>query len=387
MGLDHVWAAGDCAAFPKADGGLCPDTAQFALREGEHVAENIAATIFGHPLEPFTFTGQGELAVIGHRRAVASVFGVNFSGFIAWFFWRTLYLMKLPGLDRKLRVVAEWTMELFFPRDINLLTPRYSSPLEEMHLEAGDPLFHAGEPAFSLYAVRSGRVDIVDRTTGEIVKSAGAGDHFGERALLDDRVWHFDAIAREPSTLVAVEARTFHKLIGCMDTLDRLFKRSAQQYAMPDELDRTVAQLSDEVRSATAAELMTRDVVSLPSGATISEALELFQSKPHSLYPILDESGRLTGALRRKALYDWMAQHRLEENHTLREIPSTAMLQVTPDATASSVLEDLIRNGASKAAVVDTDRKLLGILSLYDLVKKSEIRNPKSEIQNLKSEI
>ena len=232
MGGDRLWAAGDCALFPKANGGFCPETAQFAMRQGAHVAENIAASFIGHPLEAFTFTWQGELAVIGHRSAVASVMGVNFSGFIAWFFWRTLYLLKLPGLDRKLRVVAEWTMDLFFPRDINLLTPRYSSPLEEMHLEPGDPLFHAGEPAFSFYAVKSGRVDIVDRE-GQVVKSACRGDHFGERALLEDRVWHFDAIAREATELVAIEARTFDKMVGCMEVLERLFTRSAKQYAMP----------------------------------------------------------------------------------------------------------------------------------------------------------
>ena len=369
MGCDHLWAAGDCALFPKAGGGFCPETAQFAMRQGAHVAGNIAATCFEHPLEDFSFTGQGELAVIGHRSAVASVMGVNFSGFLAWFFWRTLYLMKLPGLDRKLRVVAEWTMDLFFPRDINLLTPRYSSPLEEMHLEAGDPLFHAGEPAFSFYAVKSGRVDIVDRE-GQVVKSAGRGDHFGERALLEDRVWHFDAIAREPTELVAIEARTFDKLVGCMDVLERLLTRSAKQYAMPEEVDRAIASLPEGVRAATAADLMTRDVATLAADATIGAALDLFQARQHSLYPVLDASGRILGALRRRALYDWLAQHRLEKHHSLREVPLSPLLRVAPGDGAAKILEDLIRNGATKAAVTDDARGLLGIVSLYDLVRK-----------------
>jgi NADH dehydrogenase len=369
MGCDHLWAAGDCALFPKAGGGFCPETAQFAMRQGAHVAENIAASYFGHPLEPFTFTGQGELAVIGHRSAVASVMGVNFSGFPAWFFWRTLYLLKLPGLDRKLRVVAEWTLDLFFPRDINLLTPRYSSPLEEMHLEPGDPLFHAGEPAFSFYAVKSGRVDIVDRD-GQVVKSAGRGDHFGERALLEDRVWHFDAIAREQTELVAIEARTFDKMVGCMEVLERLFTRSARQYAMPEEVDRAVARLPEGVRSARASEIMTRDVATLPADASISAALDLFQARQHSLYPVLDASGRVLGALRRKALYDWLAQHDLEKNHTLREVPLSPLLRVKPDTTAAEILEDLIRNGATKAAVTSEGGTLAGIVSLYDLVRR-----------------
>lgn len=71
--------------------------------------------------------------------------------------------MKLPGLDRKLRVMAEWTFELFFHHDINLLTPTFSSPLLEMHLETGDTLFRSCEPARSLYAVSKAFVVDVDQ--------------------------------------------------------------------------------------------------------------------------------------------------------------------------------------------------------------------------------
>ncbi|MDB6119529.1 MAG: copper transporter, partial [Verrucomicrobiaceae bacterium] len=219
-GHDKVWAAGDCSIFPKADGGNCPETGQFAQREGELVGENIAAHIFGHPLTSFTFTGLGEMASIGHHMAVANVMGLNFSGIIAWFMWRTVYLSKLPGLDRKLKVVIEWTFELFFPRDISLLTPQFSSPLGEIHLETGDPLFESGEPAFSFYAVKKGRVDITDEA-GEVVKSAGPGDHFGERALMGDRLWRFNAKATEPTELVAIDARTFDQLVSSIGSLNK----------------------------------------------------------------------------------------------------------------------------------------------------------------------
>jgi len=83
-------------------------------------------------------------AHIGADR-IAQILGMRFSGLIAWFMWRSIHLMKLPGLDRKIRAMAEWTFELFFPRDINLLTPSFSSPLGEMHLESGDTLFRSGE--------------------------------------------------------------------------------------------------------------------------------------------------------------------------------------------------------------------------------------------------
>src|SRR5262249_54893575 len=95
-----------------------PPTAQHAMREGLHCAKNIAAVIQGRPKKKFEFTTLGALASIGHRTAVANVMGVQFSGMIAWWMWRTIYLAKLPRLDKKVRVAFRWTLELLFPKDI-----------------------------------------------------------------------------------------------------------------------------------------------------------------------------------------------------------------------------------------------------------------------------
>jgi NADH dehydrogenase len=114
-----VWALGDCAVVPDAKTGKpCPPTAQFAIREARTLAGNIRAAIKGEPLKPFHFDSLGTLCVVGHHTACAEIKGFKFSGFFAWFLWRTLYLSKLPGLERKVRVLADWTIELFFPRDI-----------------------------------------------------------------------------------------------------------------------------------------------------------------------------------------------------------------------------------------------------------------------------
>jgi NADH dehydrogenase len=120
-GVIGLWAAGDCAAIPDVKSGagkFYPPTAQHALREGVMVAKNIEAAILGRPLKPFRFKMLGQLASIGHHTGVAMVFGVKFSGFIAWWFWRSVYLMKLPRLAKKLRVMASWTLDLFFGQDI-----------------------------------------------------------------------------------------------------------------------------------------------------------------------------------------------------------------------------------------------------------------------------
>ena len=82
------------------------------------VAKNIEATILNRPLKSFRFKMLGQLASIGHHTGVAMVFGIKFSGFIAWWFWRSVYLMKLPRLAKKLRVMVSWTLDLFFGQEI-----------------------------------------------------------------------------------------------------------------------------------------------------------------------------------------------------------------------------------------------------------------------------
>src|ERR1700757_1391037 len=118
-GVPGLWAAGDCAAVPILNTeNFHPPTAQHGLREGVTVAKNIEATILDGSLKPFRYEMMGQLASIGHRTGVAMVFGIKFSGFIAWCFWRSVYLMKLPRLAKKLRVTVSWTLDVFFGREI-----------------------------------------------------------------------------------------------------------------------------------------------------------------------------------------------------------------------------------------------------------------------------
>ncbi len=114
-----VWSLGDCAVVPdKISGGNCPPTAQHASRQGKTVARNIAAAIRGKKQRPFAFKTLGQLASIGRRTGVANIMGINFSGFIAWWMWRTIYLMKLPRFERKVRVAMDWTLDLLFTKDL-----------------------------------------------------------------------------------------------------------------------------------------------------------------------------------------------------------------------------------------------------------------------------
>jgi NADH dehydrogenase len=118
-GHPGLWALGDCAVVPDARSGkACPPTAQFALRQARTLARNVRASVTGQPLKGFQFESLGSLCVVGHHTACAEIKGLKFSGLFAWLLWRGIYLSKLPGLERKVRVLGDWTIELFFPRDI-----------------------------------------------------------------------------------------------------------------------------------------------------------------------------------------------------------------------------------------------------------------------------
>ncbi len=114
-----VWALGDCAHVPNLKTGEShPPTAQHALREGKVAAQNILATVRGGKMKPFVYSTIGLLAPIGKRTGVATILGVNFSGFIAWWLWRTIYLLKLPRFEKKVLVALDWTLDVLFSKDL-----------------------------------------------------------------------------------------------------------------------------------------------------------------------------------------------------------------------------------------------------------------------------
>lgn len=117
--VDGLWAIGDCAAVINAyDANVCPPTAQFAEAQAKQLAANIVAKLNGASTRPFRYRPKGQLSSIGHNRAVAEVYGLKLSGFIAWLMWRGLYLLRMPSFARKTRLFLEWNWAMFFPPDI-----------------------------------------------------------------------------------------------------------------------------------------------------------------------------------------------------------------------------------------------------------------------------
>ena len=212
-GHEGLWAIGDGAAVPWVDRGepkISPPTAQLAVRQGKQVAKNILRALRGETLLPFTYTYMGQLATIGEREAVAEVFGLHFRGFLAWWLWRTIYLAKLPGVLRRLRVMIDWTFELVFPRDISLLLPPPDDMLRAIHLEKGEVLVSAGEPCRSFFYLRKG--SLTREAPGEAPQTVAAGAVIDQDLLTPASTWAASLSAAERSDVVVIRGRA-HDLL------------------------------------------------------------------------------------------------------------------------------------------------------------------------------
>lgn len=223
-----VWAVGDCAWVLDGETGQpCPPTAQHAIREAECLATNLVATIRGQPKRVFAFRALGKLASLGHRSAVAEVFGLKLSGFVAWLLWRSIYLMKLPGFDRKLRVATDWFLDLVLPPDIVQLKMEKGAGLAREHFEAKETVFRQGDIGDRLYIIVDGEAEMVREEQGneEILARLGPGDCFGEMALVNDQPRMATARSVSSLNLLTVNRAAFHALFSHHPPLRQLFQQ------------------------------------------------------------------------------------------------------------------------------------------------------------------
>lgn len=120
-GDPNLYAIGDVAAAPAPEGGLAPDTAQHAVRQGKTAARNAAAALGIREPEPFTYSNRGLAVTLGKWQGTAQVRSLTFTGPLAWWMGRSYHLLMMPGIGRKVRVVSDWTMSLLFKRDVSQL--------------------------------------------------------------------------------------------------------------------------------------------------------------------------------------------------------------------------------------------------------------------------
>ena len=227
---DHpgVWAVGDCAwVLDGLTGEPCPPTAQHATRQARCLAENIAATLRGTPRRAFAFRAVGKLGALGHRCAVAEIFGIRLSGFLAWWLWRTIYLLKLPGLDRKLRVATDWTLDLLLPPDIVQLKTEQPRGIRREHFEPNEVVFREGDRGDRLYVIVDGEVDVVRQVPGQgevALRRLGAGEVFGEIALISEQPRSASIRSVTTVNVLVVDREAFHALFSNLPPLRSFFE-------------------------------------------------------------------------------------------------------------------------------------------------------------------
>src|SRR5499425_1558956 len=186
-GTANVWAFGDCAAVPNAwNREISPPTAQFALRQAKQLAANLVRVLRGEATRPFHFHPQGLLATIGQHNGVAEIYGLKFSGVVAWFLWRTVYLMKIPTIRRKLNVVVDWTWDIFFKPNPVRVRVAQQQRFKQAHYAAGDFVFRKGEMGGPFFVIKAGSAGLyMDEAASTPLVTWTKGDHFGESAILE----------------------------------------------------------------------------------------------------------------------------------------------------------------------------------------------------------
>jgi NADH dehydrogenase len=208
----NVWAIGDCAAIKQVDGQISPPTAQHALRQAKTCAQNIVASFRGTPRKTFKFTGLGKLGSLGRRSAVAEVFGMRLKGVLAWMLWRGIYVTKFPGLDGQLRLVADWILDAFLPRDITQLRLFHEENVHCEHFEKGETIFSNGDTGDKVYFIVKGEAAV--ERDGTSLATLRDGEVFGEAALLTRQPRNATLRAATTLDVVAVSREAFHELLG-----------------------------------------------------------------------------------------------------------------------------------------------------------------------------
>jgi NADH dehydrogenase len=139
-GLPNVYTAGDNAAVPDLSGKseFTAPNAQHAVRQAKRLADNIVADLRGKPRKPYEHAYVGSVASLGLHKGVANVYGLQVRGFPAWVMHRTYHLSRMPTVNRKMRITMDWTLALFFRREIVSLA-ELERPRKEFELAAGRP--------------------------------------------------------------------------------------------------------------------------------------------------------------------------------------------------------------------------------------------------------
>ena len=220
MGLKTFGRLGDCALIPMTETAsdredFAPPTAQFAVREAKHLAQNVVAALQNRSLKNFHYSSKGSLASLGAGRGVAEVYGIKLTGRLAWLLWRVYYISFLPGMQTRISVLWNWLMDGFSPAQWFRLI-RKSRKMRDMFYTARGIEFTKmarAQTGFTRSLAAASKLTGIDPATGEETSRVlNAGDHFGERLLIGATRRIATAVAIEDTKVLVLTRDEFLKL-------------------------------------------------------------------------------------------------------------------------------------------------------------------------------
>lgn len=233
-GFPNLWAAGDCAKIANLceQDTLAPPTAQFAVREGRLIGENIFRFESQQKLRPFCFKRLGMMASLGRHNAIAELFGtIKISGFLGWLMWRAVYLMKLPGIGRKIKVASSWILNLFVKDEPICLEIGKKQGILRLHYEPGETIFHQSDIGDFIYVIVHGSVQVIRIEDDKEIHLADLsdGEMFGELAVLDKRKRMATVRAKTTCEIIAVPKDQIEQLYIGFPEIRTKFEKLKQE--------------------------------------------------------------------------------------------------------------------------------------------------------------
>lgn len=223
-GFEDIWAGGDCAAVPHPDGGTCPPVGIYALKHGARIGKNIVRAARGKEPERFRYPGIGQGVSIGRRTAVGELKGIPIRGLFCWIVWRSMLFYFFPTWDRRLRLLADWSIWPLVGRDIVQLGRGDHGEYEIRHhvYQPGQVIAEQARPVRHVHVIVEGEVELV--LGEEIVENLRAGDHFGRKSIELSRA--DTARARTLVRTVALRADQANELQDVLLSTDRIVART-----------------------------------------------------------------------------------------------------------------------------------------------------------------
>jgi NADH dehydrogenase len=372
----NIWAIGDCAAvINKLDGQLSPTTGQFAERQGDQVAHNIVRRLHGETTKEFKHQSLGTLCSIGGKSAVAEMFDFRISGFIAWFFWRAVYLIKLPSFVQQIKVGITWFLDLFLAPSLTSIRPDSSNKIGNAHYGAGEMIFKVGDPATEFYMIDGGSVEILDNSSEQnVVAIWGPGDFFGEQSLLDGKAHNHACRAREDTELIVMGRHIFGELSKRFKPFKQAMVAASKRRT---NIDKDFPKLHEIIGRVNVDSLIEPFVygpiqVHEPVSAVIGKMNE---HRLDCVY-IANEEQKLIGFVRQSDLMNWIEALAadLENGNTKLTIGNFSLekpISLSNDAISSGEAIKLMRaHAVDRLPVVDQDERLLGLLRLENIMER-----------------